>query len=69
MKFCEISLVIGLIMYTNILGSYLPTSHISRFSSPFIPYAGLDINLKILPYAGGTIIFRTAKYWNMIVFK
>ena len=51
------------------LRSYLPTSHISRFSSPFIPYAGLGINSTILPYAGGAVIFRTAKYWNSIVFK
>ena len=28
-------------VHIYMLGSYLPTSHISRFSSPFISYAGL----------------------------
>ena len=62
------SLVIGFIMYTYILRSHLPTSHISRFSSPFIPYAGLGINSTISTYAGGAVIFRTAIYWNKNVF-
>ena len=39
------------------LRSYLPTSHISRFSSPLIPYAGLGINSTISPYATGALIF------------
>ena len=39
--FCIVVLVIGLIIYTNILKSSFPTSHISKFSLPFICYAGL----------------------------
>ena len=40
MKF--LLLVIGLIIYTYILRSFFPTSHISKFSLPFICYASLD---------------------------
>ena len=59
MKFYEISVASdwthNVYIYTWIL-----FANLSHISSPFIPYAGLGINLKILPYAGGAVIFRTA---------
>ena len=42
MKF--LLLVIGLIIYTYILKYFFPAYHISKFSLPFICYAGLGIH-------------------------
>ena len=64
MKF--LLLVIDLIIYTYILKSFFPTSHISKFSLPFICYAGEGIHQKFRRARECAINFRTAKFWNRI---
>ena len=54
-------------MYSYILRSYIPTSHISKFSSCFISYAGLGIYSTISSYAGGAVCFRTAKVLERVL--
>ena len=39
----------------------------SKFSSSFISYAGLDIYSTISSYAGGAVYFRTAKVWERVL--
>ena len=54
-------------MYSYILRSYFPTSHMSKFSSSFISSAGLGIYSTISSYAGGAVYFHTAKVWERVL--